>query len=579
MTSPERSASSPRWSPDGRYLAFLAAADEGQKSQVWTLFLQGGEAVKRTAVTQGVSGYEWAPDSRRFVLVIEDPTAEEAKRAAEGKEAAKDEEEKAAPPWVITRRQFKRDYVGYLDNRRDASLRLRARDEGTHADHAWRLRRQRARMVAGRPLTWHSRSNRTDDPDSNEDTDIWRASGRRAERATGPRGQLEGCGQRACLESRRTVDCLRIRCGHGGAGLRDARISRSRARNGRRGETVDAVARSSRLCAAVVASDGRSIVLHSSRMEREHYLARVDARDGPAWNASSMARVANGLCDLDSDGTIAALVERSAQHPARCSSWAHGSTQRTYVNDCRAERALTLSAQDADRLSERRRHRASRASHHAAAAMRPGSAIRRSSTSMAARLSQYDYWRSSSTTQLLATANGYVVLHAEPRAALRAAARALRMRSGSRGARSDYEDVIAAVDYAIGAGYTDPDRLGVEGWSYGGMLTDSRITRTDRFKAAISWRGRVALHRELRTRRVSVLVGERAWPAVEEPQALGGSLARSTASSIVVTPTLLMGGDQDWNVPIINSEQLYLALKRLGVPTELVVYPRPVPPD
>jgi len=66
MTSPERSASSPRWSPDGRYLAFLAAPDEDQKSQVWTLFLEGGEAVKRTAVTQGVSGFEWAPDARQL---------------------------------------------------------------------------------------------------------------------------------------------------------------------------------------------------------------------------------------------------------------------------------------------------------------------------------------------------------------------------------------------------------------------------------------------------------------------------------------------------------------------------------
>ena len=41
----------------------------------------------------------------------------------------------------------------------------------------------------------------------------------------------------------------------------------------------------------------------------------------------------------------------------------------------------------------------------------------------------------------------------------------------------------------------------------------------------------------------------------------------------VVTPTLILGGEKDWNVPIINSEQLYLALKIRGIPTELVVYP------
>jgi dipeptidyl aminopeptidase/acylaminoacyl peptidase len=41
----------------------------------------------------------------------------------------------------------------------------------------------------------------------------------------------------------------------------------------------------------------------------------------------------------------------------------------------------------------------------------------------------------------------------------------------------------------------------------------------------------------------------------------------------VTTPTLIVGGEQDWNVPIVNSEQLYQAIRRLGVPTELVVYP------
>ena len=41
----------------------------------------------------------------------------------------------------------------------------------------------------------------------------------------------------------------------------------------------------------------------------------------------------------------------------------------------------------------------------------------------------------------------------------------------------------------------------------------------------------------------------------------------------VKTPTLIVGGEHDWNVPIVNSEQLYIALKRMGVPTELVVYP------
>ena len=73
MTADERSASHPRWSPDNRFLAFLAAPKDGE-DQVWTLFREGGEAVRLTDTAQGVSDFEWSPDGRRMVLVLQDPT-------------------------------------------------------------------------------------------------------------------------------------------------------------------------------------------------------------------------------------------------------------------------------------------------------------------------------------------------------------------------------------------------------------------------------------------------------------------------------------------------------------------------
>jgi dipeptidyl aminopeptidase/acylaminoacyl peptidase len=111
MTAKARSASHPRWSPDGRYLAFLAAPEDGTE-QVWTLFRQGGEAVQLTDTAQDVQDFEWSPDGKRLVLVLQDPTPEEL-AVKQG-----EEKEKNPPPWVVTRRQFKVDYVGYLDSRR-----------------------------------------------------------------------------------------------------------------------------------------------------------------------------------------------------------------------------------------------------------------------------------------------------------------------------------------------------------------------------------------------------------------------------------------------------------------------------
>src|SRR6476659_1956444 len=73
VTSSAEGESSPRWSPDGKYLAFLSSRQGSKKAQIWLLNRAGGEAVKLTDVKGGISDYAWSPDSKRFVLVVEDP--------------------------------------------------------------------------------------------------------------------------------------------------------------------------------------------------------------------------------------------------------------------------------------------------------------------------------------------------------------------------------------------------------------------------------------------------------------------------------------------------------------------------
>jgi dipeptidyl aminopeptidase/acylaminoacyl peptidase len=105
-------------------------------------------------------------------------------------------------------------------------------------------------------------------------------------------------------------------------------------------------------------------------------------------------------------------------------------------------------------------------------------------------------------------------------------------------------------------------------------LTDHVITKTDRFDAAISGASEVLYvvnygHDQY----------QRWWeqelglPWEPEARAIYERVSPFNRVDEIVTPTLILGGEEDWNVPIINSEQLYLALKRLGVDTELVVYP------
>jgi dipeptidyl aminopeptidase/acylaminoacyl peptidase len=136
----------------------------------------------------------------------------------------------------------------------------------------------------------------------------------------------------------------------------------------------------------------------------------------------------------------------------------------------------------------------------------------------------------------------------------------------------DYEDVIAAVDHVIQLGYADPDRLGVMGYSYGGFMTNVVITRTHRFKAAVSGAGHALfianyghdIYQKWYTWELGLPWKNR--QAYEK-------LSPLNHVHKVTTPTIFLCGQKDWNVPVLNSELMYQSLKQRGVETRLIVYP------
>jgi dipeptidyl aminopeptidase/acylaminoacyl peptidase len=172
--------------------------------------------------------------------------------------------------------------------------------------------------------------------------------------------------------------------------------------------------------------------------------------------------------------------------------------------------------------------------------------------------------------QMLAAA-GYAVVGANPRGSSgrgRDFAHAIWADWGNK----DFHDVMAAVDAAIAMGVADPDRLGVGGWSYGGILTNMVLVQTTRFKGAISGASEVNY-----TANYGHDHYQREWEA--ELGLPWKNLARWNEMSPffrvekITTPTLIVCGQEDWNVPLLNSEQLFQALRRLGKTTELVIYP------
>lgn len=138
----------------------------------------------------------------------------------------------------------------------------------------------------------------------------------------------------------------------------------------------------------------------------------------------------------------------------------------------------------------------------------------------------------------------------------------------------DYEDVISGVDKVIEMGIGDPDKQFVMGWSYGGYLTSFIVTKTNRFKAASMGAGLPNLISMVTTTDIQdylvAHMGSEFWNDYEtyEKHSAIYQIKNTT------TPTQIIHGANDLRVPFTQGQEFYRALERLGVDTEMIVYPR-----
>ena len=137
----------------------------------------------------------------------------------------------------------------------------------------------------------------------------------------------------------------------------------------------------------------------------------------------------------------------------------------------------------------------------------------------------------------------------------------------------DRSDVLAAVDHVVAEGLADPARLGVGGWSYGAMLTNYVIASDTRFKAAVSGAGTSNILANYGTDMyIREYEAELGAPWANPDNWIRVSYPFLHADRIV-TPTLFLCGEKDFNVPLLSSEQMYQALSSLGRDTQLIIYP------
>ena len=555
MTAKRSSAWSPRWSPDGKHLSFVATSKDSGSSQVFTLDLRGGERVQLTNVAGGVEGYEWSPDGKQLVLVIRD----------------QDSDADAGPgPWVIDRLRFKADYVGYL-NRLRAHLYVFDVDDrtvtqitsGDYEDYspAWSPDSSRIAFV----------SNRTAEPDANVNSDIWLVNPDKSydkqklvRVTTNPSSDNSPAwhpdGERIGYMTT-TTDRTDVPVSYLQTKVAIIRIGDDEPLY----LTTEALDR--KAYDPVFSPDGSHIYVLLED-DGEVDLAVVAVADG-AMNRPITGHVSVGATAVSPDGTVFAVVSEPTL-PSDLFALDAGSEERrrvTRVNDdllnsivlsdVEELRFDTLDGTEIQTFVYKPRDFNPRKQYPAILWLHGG------------QEAQYDYGFNF-RVQLFA-ANGYVVVIPNVRG------------SGGRGldfalslnkayGTHDVEDVIVATDYVIEQGYVDPDRLGVGGWSSGGTLTNVVITKTDRFAGAVSgasvgWYPTTYGHDPYQL-----------WWNTElgppwKNRDLWDSISPFMEVENITTPTLFIGGEKDWNQPIIHSEQMYQAMKQLGRETSLVVYP------
>ncbi|HTC24799.1 MAG TPA: S9 family peptidase [Gemmatimonadales bacterium] len=564
LTSSTESEHGARWSPDGRWLAFLSGrGDPNEVEQLWLLDRLGGEAARVTGYRGGVSDYDWAPDSRRLVLVVRDPPA-----GSPG-----DDSVRRPKPIVIDRYKFKDDDRGYLDHRRDhlylvdlATRRGTLLTPGDFDDEmpSW--------SPDGNAIAFTSQ--RGVDPDRAHNWDVFLTfptPGAEVQQLTtfeGSDGDPYYGSRPAWSPDGKWIAYLR----GGDPKLVSYGVQRL--------AVVPSAGGGARVVSPELdrwvleprwSADGKSI-LFLLEDDRNIELARVALDGGPVERITSDRRVIDGIAT--GPGGKLAILSSTPDTPDEVYAVENGGTLRqlTHQNDAWLNEVVLGQVEDISFKSR------DGTSINGLVMKPPGWTAGRPYPAIlwlhGGPVMQFQHGfdlYDQLTMQWLAT-RGYVMIAPNPRGS---SGRGEKFSSAvyADWGRRDAEDVLAAVDYAVRQGVADPQRLGIGGWSYGGILTNAVIAQDRRFKAATSGAGISNILAGYGTDEYIVDYETELgppWKTLDTWLRLSFPFLHADR---ITTPTLFMAGTEDFNVPLLNSEQMYQALKSLGRDTQLIIYP------
>lgn len=532
FTSSGKSEYSPRWSPDGKKLAFIS--DREDSPQIYLMHIDGGEAARLTQGKNGVRSFEWSPDGKQISFIAPDAKTEAEEKKEKDKDDARvvDRDEKHARLWLID-----------VESKKTRQL----------SAVAWQISEAQWTPPGDRLIV-----SATDHPESDQDThrifSIAIADGHMKEIAA-PRGpfgplRISPDGKSLTYQAARvdgpTPHDLFLQPIEGGSprNLTGSSIDRPvfNAVWKPDGGILAVVANGSRSQFCAIGKDGKASLLQGAEIRP----ASFDVR------GSLLAFVGEGSIEAPE------LWLSSGESPAE---------KVTRINDSWKDISLIK--------PETLRYKSFDGTEIEALLLKPRGYVDGNKVPLVVMVhgGPTGVWTDSFEPwgQLLA-ARGYAVIYPNIRGSVGYGHRFVEMNRGDWGG-ADFKDVMAGVDFLIAQGIADGNKLGIGGWSYGGYMAAWAVTQTNRFKAAVAGAGMSDLATEF---------GTEDGPAYDEwfyglPYEKPEGFAKSSPMTYVRnvhTPTLLLHGENDRTDPLAQSQMFYRALKRYGVESEFVIYPR-----
>lgn len=534
FTYSEKTESWPRWSPDGKQLAFLSNRG-GDEEQIFVLRSEAGEAAAVTKEKASVTGFEWSPDGQAIAYLAPDPKGE----TLEKKEKEKDDA-----------------HVVDKDERR---ARLRLLHLANHESRALTDANWEVKELAWLPDGQSIAVVATNRPASDEHTD------------------------RVYLVNAKDGKMKELFAPHGPIG--DLRVSPNGTTLSFTGCREDGPEPHDILLLPVSGGAARNLTgANLDRQVMDYHWAKgswliADYTDGfnskfVGYNGEGEKKESKQLptnpeqFSVAATGEIAFVGTNSTALPELWLRDLKGEAQPvTHFNDGLKDYAVAV--------PELYKYKSFDGLEIEAALLRPAGFDVKTKLPLVVLVhgGPTGRWEDSIDAwgQLL-VARGYAVFYPNVRGSTGYGQKFVEMNRADWGG-GDFKDVMAGVDDLIAKGIANPERLGIGGWSYGGYMAAWAATQTTRFKAAVSGAGMSDLISEFGTEE-GPAYDQWFWGTpYEKPEGfLNGSPVLYVKNA--KTPTLILQGESDSTDPPGQSQELYRGLKHYGVATELVMYPR-----